>query len=204
MSNTHDHIVQDTEPVLRKKAKPIPNSEIASPKIQHLIAQMQELLAREDNGVGLAAPQVGVSLRLFIVSGKALMPERDAKSSENNDEKTTAIPPDMVCINPELVRASRAKKEMSEGCLSVRGLYGSVVRHEKATIRALDQNGEPFIRHASGLLSQIFQHEIDHLDGVLYTDKAVSLDQDAESKKKGAPLAGQKRKKIPAKPPKKK
>lgn len=86
----------------------------------------------------------------------------------------------MVFINPEITRLSKKKKEMSEGCLSVRGSYGTVMRHERATVKALDEHGKPFTYHASGLIAHIFQHEVDHLDGILYIDKAVKLEEDED------------------------
>ena len=86
----------------------------------------------------------------------------------------------MVFINPEITRLSRKKKEMSEGCLSVRDIYGTVLRHEKASVHAFDISGKPFDYHASGLIAHIFQHECDHLDGILYTDKATRLRKDTK------------------------
>ena len=71
---------------------------------------------------------------------------------------------------------------MEEGCLSVRHKYGTVVRHEKATVKALDENGKPLTYHGTGLVAHIFQHECDHLDGVLYIDKAVELEEDEDLK----------------------
>jgi peptide deformylase len=135
---------------------------------------MKELLKKEEFGVAIAAPQVGEALRIFVISGKAF-----AKREEEEKE----VPPDMVFINPKLMRLSKKKKEMNEGCLSVRNRYGSVVRHEKASVRALDESGKEFVYHGSGLIGHIFQHEIDHLEGVLYTDKAVSLEDDKGWKK---------------------
>ncbi|MDO8548291.1 MAG: peptide deformylase, partial [bacterium] len=139
-----------------------------------LVAKMKKALAKERFGVALAAPQVGASVRLFIVAGRAFA---DGKSES---EKT---PPDMVFINPELKRVSRKKKEMAEGCLSVRGKYGAVVRHEKVSVSAYDERGEKFLYHGNGLIAHIFQHEIDHLEGILYTDKATKVTSDAELKK---------------------
>ena len=86
----------------------------------------------------------------------------------------------MVFINPEITKLSKAKREMSEGCLSVRGKYGTVMRHEKATVRAWGEDGKPFTYNGTGLIAHIFQHEVDHLDGILYTDKAVKLEDESE------------------------
>lgn len=162
-----DKIVQTGAPVLRQRAKPVPKKDIGSPTLNKLIARMSAILAKEPHGVALAAPQVGSSLRLFVVAGKVFKKEEDK-----------ATPPDRVFINPEIVKKSRTKKEMQEGCLSVRGKYGTVMRHEKASLKAQDKTGKPFIYHGSELVGHIFQHECDHLDGVLYTDKALSVVDD--------------------------
>ena len=165
-----DPIVQAGDPVLRLEAKPVSKKEFGSRKLHALIQKMSKTLAQEEFGVAIAAPQVGVSLRLFVVAGRAFVADLEA------DERESApTPPDMAFLNPEIIRLSRKKKEMSEGCLSVRGQYGTVLRHEKATIQAQDEHGNFFTYHGSGLIAHIFQHEIDHLDGILYTDKALAL-----------------------------
>jgi peptide deformylase len=128
---------------------------------------MREALAGEEFGVAIAAPQLGEPLQLFVVAGRVFAMEEDAQNA-----------PDKVFINPEIVRTSRLKREMTEGCLSVRNKYGAVVRHEKATVRAYNEKGEPFIYHGSGLVAQIFQHECDHLEGILYIDKAAAVVDD--------------------------
>jgi peptide deformylase len=174
-----DPIVQAGVEVLQKVAKPVLKKDISSRKIKSLIAKMKKALAGEGFGVAIAAPQVGESLRLFIIAGKAFVSDEEKKGFDDEGQDMPA-PPDRVFINPELTRLSRKKVEMSEGCLSVRGKYGTVMRHEKATVKALDENGKPFIYHGAGLIGHIFQHECDHLDGILYTDKAVQLEEDAD------------------------
>lgn len=142
---------------------------------------MKSLLATEKFGVALAAPQVGESARLFIVSGRAI--ERDARNAPDEPEKNPLADeesdepalPDQVYINPEFVKMSRGRKDKHEGCLSIRGQWGMVPRAEKATIRALDESGRPFTRGASGFLAHVFQHEMDHLEGVLYIDRASEI-----------------------------
>jgi peptide deformylase len=166
-------------PTLRKKAEPVPLSEIESPRIRQLITDMKGLLAKEEYGVALAAPQVGESLQLFIVSGRALA--RDGRSAPDEPgSKKADVPalPDEVYINPKLLKLSRAKSKKHEGCLSVRGKWGIVPRSEKATVQALDERGRKILRGASGFLAHIFQHEMDHLNGILYTDKVVELYDD--------------------------
>lgn len=182
-----DAILQADNPILRAKAKPVAKKDITSAKIKNLIKKMRAALAPEDNGVALAAPQVGEPLRIFIVAGKVFAGNDDAEpdsapvhphtSGGRRSHPQNPAPIDMVFINPEIIRSSRKKKAMSEGCLSVRDIYGTVLRHEKATVRALNERGESFTYHGSGLLSQIFQHEIDHLGGVLFIDKAEKLDE---------------------------
>jgi len=139
-------------PVLRQKAKRI--SQVDKP-IQRLIDDMIETM-RAAPGVGLAAPQIGVPLRLAVIEV---------------EDKITVI------INPEIVKTS-GEHELDEGCLSVPGFWGQVTRAEKVSVKALDRHGkEQRIRDAEGLFAQALQHEIDHLDGRLYIDRMESLDQ---------------------------
>lgn len=167
-------IVQNGDPVLRHKAKHVLKKDIGSRHIHTVIARMKKSLAGEEYGVAIAAPQLGESLRIFVIAGKAFVPRDD---SEDADKKKK-VPKDMVFINPKLNRLSRKKHEMSEGCLSVRGKYGTVLRHEKASIEALNEKGESFTYHGSGLIAHIFQHEVDHLEGILYIDKAIKIEED--------------------------
>jgi peptide deformylase len=174
---------KDKNPLLRKVAEPVPVADITSSKIRALIKDMKALLSKEEYGVALAAVQVGEPLRLFIVSGKALA--RDARNApdeavEDADEPEQDPPalPDQIYINPELIKLSRGRREKHEGCLSIRGKWGIVPRAEKATIRAYDETGRRFTRGASGFLAHVFQHEMDHLEGILYTDKAKELYDD--------------------------
>ncbi|HSE56589.1 MAG TPA: peptide deformylase [Candidatus Paceibacterota bacterium] len=153
-------IIQDPDPVLRQAAAAVPVSEITTKKIQGIVAAMQEALANEEDGVAIAAPQIGVSMRLFVVSKKVL---KDA-------------PADMVFINPELIRLGKQKKFVHEGCLSVRWKYGLVKRATTATVRAYNMQGNQFQMSARGLLAQVFQHETDHLDGILFIDSAKEIE----------------------------
>lgn len=168
-------IVQSGDPVLRATATEIPVPDIGSAHLRTLIADMKKLLAKETYGVALAAPQVGESVRLFIVAGRAVE-KRKKESEDAGDDSAVGMPTeDQVYINPELVKLSRGRRKKHEGCLSVRGKWGEVLRAEKASIRAYDEKGKRFTRGASGLLAHIFQHEMDHLNGVLYIDKAKEL-----------------------------
>lgn len=165
-------IVQRENPVLRDVAKTVPVKDISSPAIKKIIERMREALDGQDDGVALAAPQIGESVRIFVVSGK-IFDKGFEKKDYVRDLKNTH--PDLVFINPELTKLSREKKPMPEGCLSVRWLYGDVRRATRATVTAYDEHGKKFERGAGGLLAQIFQHEIDHLDGILFIDKAVDI-----------------------------
>lgn len=173
LMKTKDPVVQEGNPILRQKAKAVLKKEIGSDRVNGIIRLMLNRLKEEKHGVAMAAPQMGESLRIFVVSPKVFLDEEAAK--EEVVEKNTGQPKHIVYINPIITRQSRKKKEMPEGCLSVRGMYGSVMRHEKVSIAALDEHGTPFTYNASGLLAHIFQHEVDHLDGILYIDKAVTL-----------------------------
>lgn len=155
-------IIQIGNKMLRETAKDISLKDIKTVKIQKIIQDMKEALVKEADGVGLAAPQIGKSLRIFVISGKAL-------KEKDKEEKVSE---DLVFINPAITKQSRKKELMDEGCLSIRGRYGKVTRSSQVTIRAYDENGKRFERGASSLLAQIFQHEVDHLDGILFTDKA--------------------------------
>lgn len=168
-------------PALREKAHDISIDEIPGTHIQGLISDMKALLAKEEYGVALAAPQLGEAIKLFIISGKALA--RGGRNAPDEDEVMLEKPalPDQVYINPELLKVSQTKREKHEGCLSVRGKWGIVPRAEKATVRAYDESGTLFTRGASGFLAHVFQHEMDHLSGILYTDKVTELyDDDPE------------------------
>ena len=158
-------IVTAEEPVLREIAKPIPVDEISTPKIKNVLADMQSALLSQDDGVAICAPQIGVSMRIFVVSGRTL-------AEMGGEEKAL---PDKIFINPEIVKTSKETEWLEEGCLSLRYLYGKVKRFKKVTVKALDENGKKFQLGGSGLLAQIFQHEIDHLDGIIFTDKAKDV-----------------------------
>lgn len=175
--------------MLRQLAKPVPKKDLGSPTLAKILKKMHAALAPEKYGVAIAAPQVGVSLRIFVVAGRVFMSEEEQEAQKKvlgspvsrkaalgpDYFSEPPVPPNRVYINPEITRASRKKKDESEGCLSVRHIYGMVARHEKVTLRALNEKGELVVENASGLLAQIFQHEVDHLNGVLFIDKAKDL-----------------------------
>lgn len=168
-------------PALREKAREIPVADIGGKKIRSLIADMKALLAKEEYGVALAACQVGEPLKLFIVSGRAMArgmrnsPDEPGIQPPETSDDAVPPPPDEVYINPEFVKIAKKKTEKHEGCLSIRDKWGMVPRAEKASVRAYNENGVRFTRGASGFLAHIFQHEMDHLEGILYTEKATEL-----------------------------
>jgi len=156
-------IVQSEDVVLRLKAKPIQDEFFGSAKLKKIIKDMSQALAAEEDGVALAAPQIGLSWRLFIVSGKIFSQEDKAPTK------------DLVFINPIITKLSKKRSSLDEGCLSTRWWYGKTRRSDKAAVEAFDENGKKFRWNGAGLMAQIFQHEIDHLEGVLFTDHAKDL-----------------------------
>ncbi len=179
-------ILQKEEKVLHLMAKEVPIADIQTTKIKKVLKEMSEALKSQDDGVAIAAPQIGYSLRIFIVSGK-IFAQDFAKSREermlnqNNLVKTSEEikreeePKNLVFINPKISKLSREKDWIPEGCLSVRPLYGKTLRSKKATATAYDENGKKFTRGGSGLLAQIFQHETEHLNGILFIDHAKDI-----------------------------
>jgi peptide deformylase len=168
-------IVQREEKVLRKIAKEVPIKEIATPKIQKILKEMSAALKTQDDGVAIAAPQIGYSLQIFVISGKIF--HKDFVRGEGIP-KDAVLPKDLVFINPKISKLSRDRDWMPEGCLSVRWAYGEVYRSKKCTVTAYDEHGKKFTRGASGLLAQAFQHETDHLNGVLFIDKAENVKEE--------------------------
>lgn len=177
-------ILQQQEKVLRQNAKEVPVSDIKNKKIQNILKEMSKALASQNDGVAIAAPQIGYSLRIFVISGKIFekdfgKSEEEKLLNENNIIKTPKEKiKDLVFINPKILKLSRDKEWMPEGCLSVRWLYGKTFRSKKATIIAYDENGKKFQRGASLLLAQIFQHETDHLNGILFIDNAKDIKEE--------------------------
>jgi peptide deformylase len=152
------------DPVLRKKAKKV---EKISKDTQKLLDDMIETMHKA-NGMGLAAPQVGISQRIAIV-------EVPRDEIDKNAEAGAVV--QYQLINPEVMKQSEDTWEHQEGCLSIPGWRGDVVRPSKIVVRALDREGNRLKIEAEGMLARALLHEIDHLDGVLYIDKLVSPDR---------------------------
>ena len=164
-------ILNKENPILRAVAQPVTPDMFGGSVLKKIIKDMKTALKTQDDGVAIAAPQIGISLRIFVVSGRVfeiLYPDT---------ENTGAVKkyPDVVFINPEIVKLSKETEEMEEGCLSVRYLYGKIIRAKKAKIRAQNEKGSSFEIGGSGLLAQIFQHETDHLEGKLFIDNATDI-----------------------------
>jgi peptide deformylase len=151
-------IVFTPDPVLRRKAKKITTID---KDLQALIDDMIETM-RVAPGVGLAAPQVGVSQRLIVVE----------YGSEEDEEAPKKL---FVLINPEIVETSEETLEGVEACLSIPRMVGDVERHHRITVRGINRHGKPVKIKLRGWLARIFQHEIDHLEGVLFTDRATRV-----------------------------
>lgn len=154
-------IVTVPAPVLRRKARKVTDF---GDELQELVEDMIETM-REAPGVGLAAPQVGEPIQLIVVEY--------AEPEENEEESEKQKPPRLyVMVNPEITRFSEEKEVGTEGCLSIPGFAGNVNRPVEITIRGLNRRGQPMRVKAKDWLARIFQHEIDHLEGVLFTDLA--------------------------------
>lgn len=170
-----DKIVQideDKENPLRQISREIKKNEFGGKELKEIIFTMKKALSREDDGVAIAAPQIGLPLRIFVVSELAYLPDAKWKP--------------LVFINPIITKSSKKHAEMHEGCLSVRWIYGKTTRAVSVTVEAYDENGNKFSFGATGLIAHIFQHEIDHLDGILFIDHGFDLEEFTEEEIKEA------------------
>jgi peptide deformylase len=157
------------DPILRRKARPVTAFD---QNLQTLIDDMIETM-RDAPGVGLAAPQVSVSQRVIVVE-YAELDEEDQQGEAAEPEKE--IKPRLyVVVNPEIGKVSPEMLLGVEGCLSIPGIIGEVDRHEVIQVKGLNRHGKPLRLKAQGWLARIFQHEIDHLDGVLFPDRATRV-----------------------------
>jgi peptide deformylase len=156
------------EPVLRRTARPLSHTEILSREIQQLIENMRETMHKAP-GVGLAAPQIGLGLRIAVIEDK---PEylKDIPGSTLAERERRPIPFHVV-VNPVLTLESAPDLHFFEGCLSLPGLTAVVPRARQVKVEYLDQHGETVTLRADGWYARILQHEIDHLNGTLYIDR---------------------------------
>lgn len=160
-------IVAYGDPILKQRAKEISSS---SKDLEILLKNMWETMYAA-NGVGLAAPQVGKSLRLFIVDGSPFSVEASLTEDEKNELKGFK----KVFINPKILQKSDDLENFNEGCLSIPDVRGDVARPTTIKIKYQNQYFKEITEHISGLPSRIVQHEYDHLEGILFTDKLSAL-----------------------------
>jgi len=163
-------IVTHPAPILRRKARKVTSF---GPELQTIIDDMIETM-RSAPGVGLAAPQVDIPLKLAVV-----------EYGEDEDEET---PPRLyVLVNPEITRKSEEKEVSTEGCLSIPGFVGDVERSLEITVKGYNRRGRPIKINAQGWLARIFQHELDHLEGVLFIAHAEKVWKVDEAPYQAAP-----------------
>ena len=155
-------LVPENHPALHAIAEEITPEEFKDGTVKKLVRDLKEAIKTYKvdgyTAVAIAAPQIGVSKRLFLIHDQ----------SKREEDRL----PSIVAINPHFTKVSKKTHVVGEGCLSVPDYYGVVRRHTNVTLEALDENGQKFTRGAGGLLAQIMQHEYDHLDGILFTDRA--------------------------------
>lgn len=164
------NIVTLPDQVLRRKARKVTKFD---KNLQTVVDDMLETM-REAPGVGLAAPQVGVSERVVVVE------YAEPVEVEEGEEPVEVEPKLYVLVNPEIVKASPDTVVGIEGCLSVPTLVGEVERANEVRIKGFNRRGQPMKLKADGWLARIFQHEIDHLNGVVFTDLATQIWQPEE------------------------
>ncbi len=148
-------ILIQPNPILRKKSIEISPEVIKSREFKSLISSMAKTMVKTD-GVGLAAPQIGKNWRLAVINSKDGV---------------------FCLINPKLTKKSWARELAQEGCLSIPGVFGKVKRHKKISLTYYSQNGKKIKMTAAGMMARVLQHEIDHLDGILFIDKAVEVEK---------------------------
>ncbi|MBN1565497.1 MAG: peptide deformylase [Anaerolineae bacterium] len=157
-------IITPKNPILRKTARKV--TKFDDPKLHRLLDDMTETML-DAPGVGLAAPQVAVSRRIIVVR---LPDDEDAKKEYGKEAGVL-----YEVVNPEIIRLSDEMVEGVEACLSIPGYYGTVDRHTAVMVRGYDRQGQELRIDAKDWLARVFQHEIDHLDGILFTDRATEL-----------------------------
>jgi peptide deformylase len=156
------------EKFLRQKTADFDFAKFTKKEIKEIIERMKETMLKA-NGIGLSANQIGLNFKMFVV----LIPE---KPSLNTDSVNTIGKAKFYAVfNPEIVKFSKKTSVMEEGCLSVPGVYGEVERPEKITLIGQDKNGKKIKIKAEGLLARVFQHEVDHLNGILFTDRTKNI-----------------------------
>ncbi|MEI6597377.1 MAG: peptide deformylase [bacterium] len=147
-------IITQPNPILRKKSLEISSEIIKTDDFKNLISSMVKTMIKTD-GVGLAAPQIGKNIRLTVINSKDGF---------------------FCLINPKFIKKSWARELGQEGCLSIPGVFGKVKRHKKISLTYYNQDGKKTKMTAAGMMARVIQHEVDHLDGILFIDKAVEIE----------------------------
>ncbi len=146
-------IIVNPDEILRKKSAAVAKGDIFNVEMKKLFADMALTMIKKD-GVGLAAPQIGKNIRVAAIN---------------------TIDGPIILINPRITKFSWAKEWGEEGCLSLPNIFGEVRRSKKIICEFLDENGKPQTIEAKGFMARVFQHELDHLDGILFIDKAKNI-----------------------------
>ncbi|UOQ73040.1 peptide deformylase [Hymenobacter cellulosilyticus] len=166
-------IVAFGDPVLKSRAKDIP-AELPADELKQLIDDMYATMYHA-NGVGLAAPQIGKSVRLFVIDSAPMVGDDDEDEEEATDADPTEAPVKRAFINPVMVSETGEEWGFEEGCLSIPGVRETVYRHETIVIRYEDEQRVQHEETFSGMTARVIQHEYDHLEGVLFTDHISSF-----------------------------
>lgn len=151
-------ILTNPNPLLRRESVPVDPAVLSTPEFKAFLERLFDIMLKTD-GIGIAAPQVGVAEQICIIS--------------NNGKNH------QVLINPNITWMSNDAIPLTEGCLSVPGIFGSVMRPKGVHIKALNEKGEKIKIQAKGWLSRVIQHELDHLDGVLFIDRAETIERES-------------------------
>ncbi len=169
-------IIQIGDERLRNMSTAVEKSEVNSPELNQILKDLSEALRSQSDGVAISAPQIGVNKRIFAVSTKIF--DEDYLAGEPEKKSYDHL----YFINPVITKFSKKTETAEEGCLSIRGVYGLVTRSKNVSIEAENEKGEKITRGAGGILARIFQHEIDHLDGILFIDRATEIKEIVEEK----------------------
>ncbi|MBI3002400.1 MAG: peptide deformylase [candidate division NC10 bacterium] len=156
-------VAQLGHPILRRRAASVPQDTLRSRDFQRFVDDLIETM-REYSGVGLAAPQVHESLQVFVVE------------AQKRQQEETPITPLTVFVNPVVTPLGDDLLEEWEGCLSIPGLRGKVLRHREVRVEALDRRGKPLDFTATDFLSRVIQHENDHIQGIVFLDRMKSFE----------------------------
>ncbi|HEY4964293.1 MAG TPA: peptide deformylase [Candidatus Saccharimonadales bacterium] len=148
-------------PILRQKTAKLSSEQIKSEDVQNFIKDIQNTLSTKDYGIGLAAPQVGRSISLAVIALKPTPTRPDNKELK------------MVIINPEIISTDSTEVGMWEACISGSDIYGKAMRHENIRLKWHDETGKLHEQEFSGIVAQVIQHEVDHLNGVLFVDRVI-------------------------------